>query len=72
MNQERIDRCIFSGKRIASPIELWKCTKLGNFPEGSDLRPPRVIRVDFAGSRDEQIFVRRHSRDELRSGVCNQ
>ena len=66
MIHETIDDCTFCEKEVAMPADIWTSTKLEYSDERSLSNQPRVIRVEFAGSGDEQVLVRRRSHDERR------
>lgn len=66
MKNDAIHDCTFCEKEVAMPNDIWTSTKLEYSDGRSKSRDVKVIRVEFAGSGDEQVLVRRLSHDERR------
>ena len=68
MNNERIYNPTFYDKQNAAPMDVSLGTKLEFSDECRRYSEPKVIRVEFEGSRDEQVLVRTRSHDEQKVG----
>jgi|GEM_PF-5714291 hypothetical protein len=66
MKTDAIHDCVFCENEFAFKTDLLPVTKLefgDDRPKYSDVK---VVRVEFAGSGDKQVLIRRRSRDERR------